>query len=273
MSNTWKDATEKDNNLMQLPRLKNLPKPLCKSLDALSNSKESENFSSQSKGDHQDLKPVLKSSSEGITNSSGHFDRLVKSLDQLQKRNSNVRMTVNLYYQPVINLQEEVAKRPFVAGSVLDKPGNEFNAESVYKPLLINASLFKSIETSDNLKEENVKIKPQFNHINKYDKKPTDNRRTETITKFNEISLRKRQKIDNNCTCESNTDMKSNYVDDPFFEQQITKIKYFWRGTNHSYPFAFKKRVLNYYMDTDEISMDEIVDYSKKVLVSDEMFF
>lgn len=60
-----------------------------------------------------------------------------------------------------------------------------------------------------------------------------------------------------------NEDAESN---DKSLNNLLQKIKFYWRGTNQSYPYTFKKRYYSYYTETGEFCYTEAIDHSKKVI-------
>ena len=82
--------------------------------------------------------------------------------------------------------------------------------------------------------------------------------------------LQKRHKMGENCKCSKKHAFEDQFVFDTLYDQQLLKIKFFWRGTNPNYPFVFKKKMMKYYVDTDEVSVNEVIDYSKKIIHNEE---
>lgn len=220
-----------------------------------------------------------------------HIEAIIKSLDCLKNSengNANVCLSVNIFYQPVFRFSEN----PQILQTKTQK--NHLSTSINPYPIIKNQEILKNIEKISSPKTlllenkqmdkitNNEKTRPDFsesqssnvNYSSITCKKdafgPT---RCNLKNKSEEIILRKRRKIENNCMCGDRKKPIYQITTDPFFDQQLTKIKYFWRGTNSSYPFAFKKKVMKYYIDTDEISIDDIVDYSQKVIMNDKMLF
>lgn len=53
-------------------------------------------------------------------------------------------------------------------------------------------------------------------------------------------------------------------------QKKIQRTRNFWNKSSNGYPFCFRKRVMNYYVDAHDMSVNEILDFSKKILCIDD---
>ena len=73
------------------------------------------------------------------------------------------------------------------------------------------------------------------------------------------------------CKCSKKKSLEELIRKERLFNKQTEKVKYFWRGTNNSQPFTFKKKIMDYYEETNEVLIKEIIDFSKKFITADEL--
>lgn len=84
----------------------------------------------------------------------------------------------------------------------------------------------------------------------------------------NSIKKIKKKKL---CNCIKKRSLEDLIRQERLFHKQVEKIKYFWRGTNSNHPFVFKKKMLDHYAETDETMINEVVDFSKKMITADDI--
>lgn len=158
---------------------------------------------------------------------------------------------------------EKSTKLPEAVGNYIETP--------IYveqpKPPLIENDLKPSTDKTmlQSLHDTKIFI-PQLDHS-------IESKNNFRATINNDVLLKKRDHISKKCNCAKNNAYEDQFIFDAFYDQQLLKIKFFWRGTNLNYPFTFKKKVMRYYVDTEELSVNEIIDYSKKLIQADEMNF
>ena len=231
--------------------------------------------------------------------SATRIEDIIKSVSALTQNtgSSDVKVNVNIFYQPVFNLdrnsQPETQKQVCVPNYQTLTPVLEASS-----PLIHDAT--ESINSLDSPLK--VKIEPctaevldkAASLLSQEEKEVVSSDRSSfklsnsqhsqkicvkalpkpiSVNKTKDALLRKRKKIEQSCGCTSNTRPSLIPVSPALFEQQITKVKFFWRGTNTCYPFSFKKKIMKYYADTDEISVDNVIDYSQKIIVNEEGAF
>lgn len=73
------------------------------------------------------------------------------------------------------------------------------------------------------------------------------------------------------CNCVKKRSLEDLIRQERLFNKQVEKTKYFWRGTNLNHPFTFKKKMMDYYTETDEVMITEEVDFSKKAITADDL--
>lgn len=87
---------------------------------------------------------------------------------------------------------------------------------------------------------------------------------------YNANYLQKRVEPKRKCKCIKKRTFEEQQKYYRLLSKKITKARNFWNKSSFSYPFCFRKRVMNVYVDTDETSVNEILDFSKKMLNADE---
>ena len=120
-------------------------------------------------------------------------------------------------------------------------------------------------------KSSDISIKPP-KPVNIHLKSPKVNETSITHkiipeVKIHELLLKKREAIPTPSVKEEGPEKDSKSLYEFKYNEQITNIKLYWRNTNPAYPFAFKKQVMTYYKGTEEISVSEVFDLSKKSVV------
>lgn len=277
---------------IEIPKMKGIPEPLSKDHHLRKNDGGTLNILACERNDQRvEFEQKQNRVSIDYKASINNLETIIKSLSSLMNPdngNSGVNLSINIFYQPAYSYLE----RPQIlhAKTQTSIPNNSSN----FCPIILNQETIQTLKKNQSPKPllienkqldkvvDNEETPPNFSES--YSSNYNQNCVKFKInalepTKFNlnykseEITLRKRQKIDSTCMCANRIKPLFNVQSDPFFDQQITKIKFFWKGTNPSYPFALKKKVMKYYIDTDEISVNDIVDCSQKVIVNDEMMF
>lgn len=76
-------------------------------------------------------------------------------------------------------------------------------------------------------------------------------------------------KIDGFCNCHKKSIHKNKMILNRLFNQNIFGVKDFWRGTSLIYPFTYKKQACICFSDTNELSLYDICDYSRKTIKND----
>ena len=74
------------------------------------------------------------------------------------------------------------------------------------------------------------------------------------------------------CNCIKKKSLEDLIKHERLFNKQVDKLKYFWRGTNNNHLFTFKRKMMEYYEETDEVVVNEIVDFSKKAITAEDSF-
>ena len=72
------------------------------------------------------------------------------------------------------------------------------------------------------------------------------------------------------CSCNTKNMNEDQFLLSSAYDQKLTEVKFFWQGTNACLPFAFKKRIIDYYENTDDFDSYEILDFSRKTIQGDE---
>ena len=232
--------------------------------------------------------------------SATRIEDIIKSVSELTASTggSDVRVNVNIFYQPVFNLNTDSQLLSPKLDDILQAQTPQLTQEALKPSNVYVHDSPKAVETPLTLKftvKEAPKIDKCAPVINTVRNAATDNGpdsrnvvansqistarlqkacpKPHASNQCKDVLLRKRKKIEASCNCDAQHRRALLPVGDPYFDQQVTKIKLFWRGTNSCYPFSFKKKVMKYYADTDEISVDDVVDYSQKIIVNEEVLF
>ena len=289
-----------DSSCKETSKISRIPKPISISNNLLINDTEK---SKTGLIDDKVSDLELKHKGERITldyhTTTKDLESILKSLTSLNTskefEGSNLQMNVNIFYKPVFNYNKKPQTFPDINEKLVDSNNGDFEINP--NPTKIKPSNLANVQFtgSQNIfKNDNIKLViPTKNNKNEetcqdfsnsYEFKKNSqasqpikitlkSKNNDTNFKSKENLLRKRQKIENVCNCNKVKEHDAIRRNDPLLDQQIIKLKYFWRGSNPSYPFAFRKKKLKYYEDTDELSVDDIIDYSQKVIVTDEMPF
>ena len=285
---------------IELSKIFDIPKPINQSLN--SSTKENEQVkSSVTEKESVDVEPKLLNDNKSFNhrNRAETLDSIIKSLKKLdsfeENKDSRISMNINIFYQPNFTFNEMPSNSQSLP---LNTPNTTTNTFYKKSPQILSpkVTLFDDKpNTNDVIKQPQspIEVQPILNNTNVnliQDEKPkpllfSPNNKTLTLSKASNdpvkynlskqsktIPLRKRQSIEESCKCTKKRTMEVSIENDPLFEQQLIKMKYYWRGTNPSYPFVFKRRVMKYYVDTDEISVDDVLDYSRRVILTDDMF-
>lgn len=101
-------------------------------------------------------------------------------------------------------------------------------------------------------------------------KKNKEDSESSQVTPYNAKYLNKRSEPKRRCKCIKKRTFEEQQKYHRLLNKRIHRARNFWNKTSHSYPFCFRKRVMNYYVDTDETSVNEILDFSKKVLNAED---
>lgn len=83
-------------------------------------------------------------------------------------------------------------------------------------------------------------------------------------------SLRKIAKRKQCVNCSKKKTLEELIRNERTINRQIEKMKHFWRGTHQRHPFIFKKKIMNFYQETNEVMISHITDYSKKMITAEE---
>ena len=229
------------------------------------------------------------------------LDAIIQSVKNLESseeiRDSHTQMHVNILYRPIVKFSEadqhlqlfnnhtqasncydpETDKNthktlpkvtnPIIRPNNPDTAGDKpvANVDSRESEKLDNGQLFTTLSEAT--------VQPVANKLQSNKNRAAESSYYNTRASCKELLLLKRQRINQNCDCRCSRKKQPNNTNNPSLDQKITNIKYFWRGTNSTSPFAFRKRYMNYYNDTDEISVADIVDYSQKLIPSEVKSF
>lgn len=88
-----------------------------------------------------------------------------------------------------------------------------------------------------------------------------------TLQTIKSPRIRKRK----NCHCKKRRSLDDLIREERSFNKQIEKVKYFWKGANSNHPFMFKKKLIDFYTESEEPIMSEVVDFSKKAINAEDM--
>lgn len=197
---------------------------------------------------------------------------IIKNLDALkpsQNDNVNVFMNVKVFMHAGHIFKTENKQQ-------IHADDFKYNKSIVGVPLVIEKPEPKPINhisTPEPIKKQPLSIPITRTHLPKQTSQIPKPLNPLNNSHHEDTLLRKREKIDKNCNCKTNHNCEDQSVFNTLYDQQLLKIKFFWRRTNPNYPFVFKKKVLKYYVDTDEISVSEVVDYSKKIIQADDFLY
>lgn len=89
----------------------------------------------------------------------------------------------------------------------------------------------------------------------------------QTFQTYQSTKIKKRM----HCGCTKKRSLEDLMREERLFNKQAEKVKYFWRSTNINYPFTFKKKMIDYYSETNEAMISEVVDFSKKTINADDL--
>lgn len=88
-----------------------------------------------------------------------------------------------------------------------------------------------------------------------------------TMCTFKSARIRKRK----SCNCIKKKSLEELIRQERSFNKQIEKVRYFWRGENSNHPFMFKKKQIDFYSETEEAMVSEVLDFSKKAINAEDM--
>lgn len=253
---------------------------------------------------HSDTNPGSQKYSVDCQVGATGIEDVIRSVGELTKSlgRSDVQFNVNVFYQPVFNMGGEPplparlqpqkapadvkqAESPSVVSRVssLATVKQLPSPKALENPLSLNARISQAERPADDIapsvnseakqeasKPTSIKVR-ESNLVPKPQSRPAP--RPSPAPGCSDVGVLRRRKIEKGCGCAGRKRHTFLPLCDPNLDQEIAKVKFFWRGTNSCYPFPFKKRVLKYYVDTDEISVDDVVDFSRKIIVSEEFPF
>lgn len=73
------------------------------------------------------------------------------------------------------------------------------------------------------------------------------------------------------CNCIKRRSLEDLMRQERSFNKQIERVRYFWTGTHNNHPFMFKKKVMEYYIESEEPAVSEVLDFSKKAINAEDM--
>lgn len=156
--------------------------------------------------------------------------------------------------QPVLKIPKETSMLPLAIPKPLASVKQQPTAPVVMQ---INPKM----ETPQEFKSTKIFI-PNFN--NEFRDRISEAK--EPVLKMNKV-IPEPTRFTNNCPDLIKRTFNEDVEDDgKCLNNLLQKIKFFWRGTNQSYPYSFKKRYYMYYTDTGEFCYTEAIDHSKKVI-------
>ena len=221
----------------------------------------------------------------------GILEKVKKLRNSDELANLNTIMNVNIFYKPVIKFD-----RVDPDASVVNKNSGDVKlSDKVITEVSNNLSkvLFDS-QIIQNHKSTEIQLFDKVNKVNSEipvfeinqnssetdskDPKETPARiksysdpvKFTKVSSNEEIGLKKRDQINYKCKCE-NLPYNSKYENLAVINQHAIKLRRFWKGKNSAYPFVYKKREVSYYDDSDEASVVEILDFSKRVIVNEDL--
>lgn len=209
----------------------------------------------------------LSEETEPITNPANIIKNL-GALKPVKNDKVNVFMNVKIFIHTNSNKKhpheiEKMIKHTEIVGNFIETP---MSVEQT-KPKLIESDIKPLTDRKVPQSSHDTKIFiPQLDHSLESKNNPKGEPN-------NDMLLKKRDHISKKCDCAKKNAYEDQFIFDALYDHQILKIKFFWSGTNLNYPFTFKKKVLRYYVDTEELSVNEIIDYSKKLIHADDMTF
>lgn len=73
------------------------------------------------------------------------------------------------------------------------------------------------------------------------------------------------------CNCAKRKPLEELMRQERSFNRQVERIQHFWKGGNTNHPFMFKKKLMDYYTETEEAIVSEVQDFSKKAINAEDM--
>mgnify|MGYP006978832851 CR=1 FL=1 len=73
------------------------------------------------------------------------------------------------------------------------------------------------------------------------------------------------------CNCVKRRSLEELIRQERSFNKQIEKVRCFWKGGNSNHPFMFRKKLMDYYTETEEAAISEVLDFSKKAINAEDM--
>lgn len=90
---------------------------------------------------------------------------------------------------------------------------------------------------------------------------------TDTACTLPNIRIKKRK----TCNCIKRRPLEELMRQERSFNKQVERIRHFWKGENCNHPFMFKKKLMDYYNETDEAIISEVLDFSKKAINAEDL--
>lgn len=170
----------------------------------------------------------------------------------LQSHDFNIYMNISIYMNTKPPIEESFPKED----EICSEPINNFSKSS-------DTYMFK-IQASENQKLINEKPGKQINgrFLNLHEKEVDKKIDLQNIPGMSNKSSNLRKK----CKCSRKLTIEEQQRYCKLINKRIHKIQNFWTRKSKSYPFSFRKKIINYYTDTNEISIKEVLDFSHKLL-------
>lgn len=174
--------------------------------------------------------------------------------------NYNIYMNITLYVNntppTVTTTPEKMATVPTIQPTSGASPNKDQRAPSTNN---IQLKIEPETLNMDEINADKILFKREFDEKNMFNTTP-----------YNVQCLKKRSEPKKKCKCMKKRSFEELQKYYRLLAKRIQKTKKFWNGVTNSYPFCFKKRVMNYYVDTDETSVNEIMDFSQKALNAED---
>ena len=187
----------------------------------------------------------------------------------LQKSRDNIQRPEPVLYQKKVDINlhivnkvitdldlVEPAKKEIIEELGLNQYLNSFNNNNI-----ININMNDKIE----INPTNIFQSNRSKKIEKLKKKTPQN------FDFMIGKTKYRRNTSKMCSCNTKNINEDQFLLSSAYDQKLTEVKFFWQGANACLPFAFKKRVINYYENTDDFDSYEILDFSRKTIQGEEI--
>lgn len=278
-------AISQDKNCNDSPMRKtvSIPRPITAFAPNQNEYQDLSKISSLKESSHEpEPLPIKKPNNLTQTSNDQGLPQIIKSLDFLMASadiETASRVNINIFYQPTFQMgtdwlvtnQKLQSLNSVSSNGICDlqlqKPSNPNHMYKNYNGSLITKITIPETKTAHFTQHQSENFSPMIRNtsVEQYIKPIPNEEETP--------ELKKRNKISKLCNCGGRFISLKRLQEDPLFIQQLGKVKLFWRGTNPSYPFCLRKRVLKYYNETDEVSVDDIIDLSKKTIINDVIPF